>query len=509
MLASLVLLVRLAPDVRGKPVFEDEALAGLLAARPLGEALVTAVADRGGAPLHFGLAHVALSIDSSQSALRWLSVLLAVATVPLCYDLGRRLAGPTAGAVAAIAAGTSQMLGVYGSFGRMYALLAFVSALAFDLFVRAVDRPTTATVTCAAAAAWLMPATHPFGLVPMAAEGAVALWLWRGRPLRPALPALVAGVATLPFVFADHRLAQRFDAGVGGNASLVSPGRAAAVAGRALGGFAGGREPLFLLFVALALLGAWALLGTQPAFVALAALAIVGMPAILVLLRSGRSFSDHLASRQFVYALPLWVALVGAGVARAERLLPRWGSALLVAAVAALALAAPSAVPDPRSLESGRPRATAAPADWLATSIRPGDLLFPSSPVFLRALPAARHARALPREQPLLVTRALRRVDLPAGAAFVAVPLDGAVLDEQALSSALGPGFEARRFPLWLLVRARGPLRSERSVLESLVRILDGTRAAVGTPTAQLDGYLRQSRAALCGSLAAYGGRCQ
>ena len=39
--ATVVLLWRLVPDVRGKPLFEDEAVAGLIGSRPLGELVVT------------------------------------------------------------------------------------------------------------------------------------------------------------------------------------------------------------------------------------------------------------------------------------------------------------------------------------------------------------------------------------------------------------------------------------------------------------------------------------
>ena len=114
------LFVRLLPDVADKPLHEDEAVAGLISARPLGDVLHTVVLDRGGAPLHFVLAHLALSIHDSPEVLRWLSVVFALATVPLCYDLARRLAGPLAALSAATLAATSQLLAVYGTFGRMY-----------------------------------------------------------------------------------------------------------------------------------------------------------------------------------------------------------------------------------------------------------------------------------------------------------------------------------------------------------------------------------------------------
>src|SRR6266545_8013088 len=98
-----LLLLRLARDVHGKPLVEDEAVAGLIGARPLGELLGTVVWERGGAPLHFLLVHAVLSVDSSADALRWLSVAFALGAALTCFELGRRLGGPVAGTAAAIA----------------------------------------------------------------------------------------------------------------------------------------------------------------------------------------------------------------------------------------------------------------------------------------------------------------------------------------------------------------------------------------------------------------------
>ena len=163
---SGLLLFHLARDVGRRPLYEDEAITGLIAMRPLREVLDTVVVDRGGAPIHFVLAHLVFSFDASYAALRWLSVLLAVASVPLCFDLGRRLGGLWAGLVAAAVVASSTALAIYGSFGRMYALFVFVAALFGVLFVRALDRPTTGTVAAASAAGWLLPAVHPYGADP-------------------------------------------------------------------------------------------------------------------------------------------------------------------------------------------------------------------------------------------------------------------------------------------------------------------------------------------------------
>ena len=57
--ACVYLLVELVPDVSSKPLFEDEAVSGLISAGPLGELIATTMWDRGGAPLHFVLVHLA------------------------------------------------------------------------------------------------------------------------------------------------------------------------------------------------------------------------------------------------------------------------------------------------------------------------------------------------------------------------------------------------------------------------------------------------------------------
>ena len=508
--AAMVLLVwRLIPDVHAKPIFQDEALAGLVSAQSLPDMLAT-VRDRGGAPLHFFLANITLMIEPSPSALRVLSVVLAVAAVPLCYDLARRLAGRTAGIAAAAVVASSQMLGVYGSVGRMYALLVLVSALAADLFVRALHEPTRGTVMAAAAAAVLLPATHPFGVVLLAAEAFVGIVVWRGRGLKAALPVLLLGLALIPLAIADMQLANRFSVGANAPESLVSPQRAAIVTVRALGGFGGGRGLIFLLFLALALVGGVVLWERgERGFVGLVTFAVIGLPLVLVLGRSGQGFSDHFSSHHLIFLLPLWAALVGAGFAATTRKVPGLPRAALLVALIAAGLLAPSVVHDPRTLRSGTRDALDAPAGWLRDEIEPGAILFPNSPVFLAALPSARYAKALPREQPFLVTRALRRARLPAPAIYLAVPLDGTNVRGHALESALGAGFRIQVFRLWLLIRAAGPFTSDRTVLEQLVRAVSAVRDSVDSPPVQLEGYLRQSLNALCGSLRSVGGRCK
>ena len=269
---SLALLfARLRPDIGGKPFHEDEAVAGLISARPLGDLLHTVVLDRGGAPLHFLLAHVALAIDPTPESLRWLSLVFALATVPLCYDLTRRLAGRSAGLIAAALAATSQLLLVYGTFGRMYSLFAFASALAADLFVRALERPQRRAVLAAAAAALLPLTVHPFGAFLFGAEAAVALWLWRGRdtasgaagPRHLSCSRYRSCSSTFgsPTSYAPEA-GQNLDSGTSAGAATL----------HALGGAAGGRGAVLAVFVVLAAAGILALARRRPAVAAFASL---------------------------------------------------------------------------------------------------------------------------------------------------------------------------------------------------------------------------------------------
>jgi hypothetical protein len=505
--AAGLLLVRLIPDVRGKPIYEDEALAGLVSAHSLPEVLAT-VHDRGGAPLHFVLASFVLELDPSASALRWLSVVFAVATIPLCYDIGRRLAGSTAGVAAAAVAASSPMLGVYGSFGRMYALFGFVAALAIDLYVLALHERTRRTVVVAAVAAMLLPTAHTFGIVLVGAEALVAIVIWRGRNLSAATPLLLIGLVLIPLAAADLRLVNRFGVGLEGEESVARPLDTVRVTASALRGFGAGGV-VSALFVILALAGTVELWRrAERSFVALAAIATLALPVGLIVAHSGHAAAPQFSPRHLIFALPLWAALAGCGFAAVTRRVRRPGWIVLIVALSAAALLAPSPIVDPRSSRSGSRELLAAPASWLRDQIEPNAILFPSSPVFLAALPAARHAQAVSREQPILITRALRRAHLPAPAAYVAVPLGEAHVSHAALASQLGAGFQPRIYPSWLVIRVAGPLESERAVLEQLIRAISGVRLSVDRPPLKMQGYLRQSETSLCGALRSLGGRC-
>ncbi|HEV2711611.1 MAG TPA: glycosyltransferase family 39 protein [Gaiellaceae bacterium] len=404
-----LLLYRLIPDIRGKPYYEDEALAGLIAVRPLGEVLDTVLFDRGGAPLHFVLVHGVFWIDTSADALRWLSVLAALASIPLSFDLARRLAGSAAGVIAAAVVASSTALAVYGSFGRMYALFVFVAALFADLFVRALELRTRGAIAAAAAAGWLLPAVHPYGAVPAGVALVAAMVIWRARSLRAAWPVAVATLAALPLLSADLRLADRAALGAQGE-TLASPGDAWQELVAAVSSFAGGDGIPLLFFAALAVLGVATLARREPA-VAVLTLSTALPPLLFLLVRTGSE--PDLSPRHLFYGLPLWAAAIAVGASTLTR------QKLALSLIAATALASPaSALHDPRSIGF----ATAAAPDVPPVVAGEKDLLLPYSAAFLPRLADVRRALALPHGPGDELLAAVGHSRGTIGAVYIAVP---------------------------------------------------------------------------------------
>jgi len=444
------------------------------------------IRDRGGAPLHFLLAHLALAVDGSPQSLRVLSIVFALATLPLCYDLARRLVGQSAGLIAAALAATSQLLTIYGTFARMYSLFAFTSALAVDLFVRALQRPDRRRAVIAAAAALLPLAVHPFGAFLFAGESAVALWLWRGCNLRAALPVLAIGPLAVPLLLPSL------------SSGRYTPGRdltgksAPDAAVRALGGAAGGHGVLFLLFAALALMGLWTLLRSRPPVAAFTALTLVVPPAILAAAGALGMTGDRLGPRHLIFTLPLWTTLVATGLTRLPAHIPVAVAAIVVAALA------PAAVADPRNTPAGERDAVAAPATWLRGQIEPGDIVYPYAAAFLAALPRAAQARGYPRE-PVALMRAAR-LTRAAPAVLVALPLR-TPLPQETARRLRADGVDAHAFDSWLILKRRGPFGTGATTLKAVTELL-GRSAPILEGTSAYRSLL-QLRGAACSALRA------
>src|SRR5919202_4627158 len=137
---SSAVAVTLVVFLHAWPPHEDEALAIFVGRGSPPHLVHTVIAQRGGAPLHFVLAWAVVHAGGGLTALRVLSLLFAVASIPVIAVLGARLADRLVGLVAATFAGASWVLLFHGIFGRMYSLFLFTSAVSFVLLLDALDR---------------------------------------------------------------------------------------------------------------------------------------------------------------------------------------------------------------------------------------------------------------------------------------------------------------------------------------------------------------------------------
>ncbi|HZB24208.1 MAG TPA: glycosyltransferase family 39 protein [Gaiellaceae bacterium] len=509
----LVLLARLVRDVGREPLFVDEVVTAMTATRPVGEMLGIVVLDRGGAPGHFVLAHVAFLVHASAGVLRWLSIACAIGALLLAYDLGRRLHSRLAGVGAAVVVATSPLVGVYGTFGRMYALFAFVGAAAADLLVRAHQAGTTRTVIEAGAVVALLPLVHPYGLLPAALVAGAAAFRWRRRWRHLAVLGLAAALVAVPVALASVRLSDRFGVARHNRATLLSPSETIDYVWLTLGDYAGTSGAAVLVPLLFALAGAFALRTSRRSFVVVALLAVALPFLLLAVLPTGRPQGlAHVSTRHMIFWLPCYAALIGVGGAHVLGRLPRpvmLGVGALFAAF--LTYVGPGGISDPResstlNVVTAKPRTLRDPADWLREATEPRDLLYFASPLWAAALPDTRDAWLLDAAPGGILGRTLERVDFPVPGGAVAIPVGFAEVE-------LAPLARLERADVyasdrWLVIRAIGPLADEREALDRLHEAWVVGMESVPNASRRLRAHLRQNETNLCAALRRAGGNC-
>jgi hypothetical protein len=511
--AIAVLLGRLAPDVAREPLFVDEVVTAMIANRPLDEMLGIVVLDRGGAPGHFVLVHLAFLAHASVEVLRWLSVACAIGALLIAFDLGRRLHSRLAGVGASIVVATSPLVGVYGTFGRMYALFALVGAAAADLLVRAQQAGTTRTALEAGAVVALLPLVHPYGLLPAGLVGVAAALRWRQRWRHLLVLAAAGALVAVPVALASLRLSDRFGVARNNNARLLSPSETFDYVWRTFGDYAGTHGAAVLVPVLFALAGLFALRASRRWFVVLALLAIVLPFLLLALLPTGRPQGlANVSTRHMIFWLPCYAALIGVGAAHVLGRLPR-PVTLAVGALFAAFLASFGAggIADPRESSSlnqvtAKPRFLRDPAGWFGETTQPGDLLYFASPLWAAALPATRDAWLLDAAPGGILGRTLDRVDFPVPGGAVAIPVGLAEVE-------LAPLARVERSDVyasdrWVVIRAIGPFADEREALDRLHAAWVAGMEAVPDASRRLRAHLRQNEANLCAALRRSGGDC-
>lgn len=135
------------------------------------------------APLYYLLltfwAHL---FGTSEAALRALSLVASVATVPVLFLLGRRLASPDVGVLAAFAFALAPFQVAFGQYNRPYALLALLAAGATWALVRLVEAPRRRWAAGYAALGALGLYTHYFFVWTLVGHALIVLAVARRRP---------------------------------------------------------------------------------------------------------------------------------------------------------------------------------------------------------------------------------------------------------------------------------------------------------------------------------------
>jgi hypothetical protein len=454
------------------PPHEDETLVFFVSREPFTNFFSTVLEERGGAPLHFLLAHAVDSVWSSLLGLRLISVVFAVASVPVIAALVARLTDKRTALIATAIAAASWMTVYHGIYARMYSLFLFTTALSFLLLLRALGRrdvwPWVAwsLVTLAAIA------TQPYGAFVL---GAGALFMvvrrrWDPAPLRPALVAVVAtSLLALPLWLVYRVLADRFDVGITGSSGskLGSPVDVLAYLVRVAGDFTTGWTPAVAIVLMVALVGLVSLARERPQAALLTGAVVLVPTAAFLVTRSGGSVS--LESRHLIFALPFFAMLVAAGLLRLAALARAWALPSLAVGMALL-LSAEVAwgwhrTPwmyggEPGVRKEARDRAAA----WLAATSRSDDILFGYEPLALDAFEkGAPFGRVIvQRADPKLALDTLAEARKPLGRGvwiFDATDqLDASKQRFSVASVSPGPQFEVRAFGPFLVIRTPKPV---------------------------------------------------
>jgi hypothetical protein len=181
----------------------DEALSVGIARRPVPD-LLEALRRDGSPPVYYLLLHAWTSLlGTSDVALRALSTLFSLATLPLVWLAGRRLGGPATARAALLLVAVSPFAVRYATETRMYALVQLLSAAGLLAVLRALERPSAARLLPVAVLSGLLALTHYWALFLLAATGALLLVLRRrGSPAagRTLLALLAGGVLFVPWL---------------------------------------------------------------------------------------------------------------------------------------------------------------------------------------------------------------------------------------------------------------------------------------------------------------------
>ena len=471
------------------PPHEDEALPLFIGRNRLDELFQVVLEERGGAPLHFLLAWAVAHLDLGLEGLRLVSAAFAVAALPVVALLAARLGGPVRALLATAIVAASWTFLFHGVYGRMYSIFLFTAAFAFLALLRALELGGRRAWTLWALAILATVATHPYGALVLASQGAFVAVARRDR-LREAAGAFGAvALLGIPFWLTDLVLAGRFDAGVAGGARLDM----LEYLWQAASDFTAGFPVLPGVLVAAA-----AGLAVLPREARLLIGCAVAVPvAALVLARS----SGSPETRHLIFLLPFFALAVAGGLARLGRV---WAPLALAALVAAQVAWAWDRTPDLFEWEpTARQEARAEAAAYVAATTGPRDVLLGYDPLFLQAwernpdVPAV----VLPRADADLALHDLLELERPLGHGVWILDASKTTNAERSLeirrvSPRPAAAFVVRDFGPFLVIRTREPVRTaEEYLVRAGQAMLVGKRLFLGDADVNLPVIEQAARA--------------
>ena len=169
------------------PMWLDEALTANIAAAGLGD-LVENLRRDGAPPLFYALLAVWTRVaGDGDAAVRLLSAVFSVATLPLAYRMGRRRGGAVAGIAVLVLVATSPFAFRYATEARMYSLVALLVSAGWLALANALEKPTVPWLAATGVCAGALLLTHYWGFY-LVGSAVVALVVvaWRGPPQRRA-----------------------------------------------------------------------------------------------------------------------------------------------------------------------------------------------------------------------------------------------------------------------------------------------------------------------------------
>jgi hypothetical protein len=457
------------------PPHEDETLALFVGRDSLDGMLGTVLNQRGGAPLHFVFAWAVAHTGGGLGALRAVSAVFAVASLPLLAVLCVRLAGREAALVATVLASASWMLLFHGVYGRMYSLFLCTSLLSFLALLRATEAGGRGRWAAWVVATLLCVAAHPYGALVLAAQ-AVYVAVTRLRVREAIASFAIVLVLGIPLWRTDLVLAGRFEIGVGGGGNrLGSPLDVLRYLEETAGDFTAGYRLAVAAVIALAVIGAYRLSRTRPRSAILIGAVVVTPAALLMLARFGSAAAPE--SRHLIFVLPFFLIAVATGLVDAARLLGRASAPVLVVSIAGIvAMQLTWGWSRTAELYRGEPgtrvAARGSAAAWLAETSRTDDVLFGYDPLFLEAWrDGGKLSRSVvPRADARLALKALQAAE-PLGRGvwvFDASDTGNRIRRLEVPNRPPSPreAFETRTFGPFLVVRTLEPVGDVRSYLK-------------------------------------------